>query len=136
MDLPRVWHPYYDWEEVAHNMWGPVKDRRAYLEWAIEFTGDHERYGHYMRRVTEEWPISCENALTDSNLNRKAWLGHAACALAGQCPEDIVREAWGHLTHEQRTLANRQAARWIAEWEHAYAARIGLRQNVGGTLLP
>jgi len=135
MDLPRVWHPYQEWEEVHHGMWSEVSDRSAYLKWAIEFTGNHELYGHYMTRVANEWEVSCENALTDQNLNRKAWIGHAACALAVGCPEDIVREAWGKLTDEQRTLANRQADRAICRWEERYAASIGLCPDVGKPML-
>jgi hypothetical protein len=112
----QVFHPYYDWEEVAHNMWGTVEDRRGVLLSAIQFTGDHEKYGHYMMRVVREWPISSENALTDPYLNHRAWVGHAACALAFQCPEDVVRQAWGHLTDEQKLLANQEADRAIAAW--------------------
>ena len=103
---------------MRFNMWGTVPDRRKTLRLAVEFTRDSKLYGHYMRLVCREWTYSCENALTDKNLNRKAWLGHAACALAHGIPEDIVREAWKHLTDEQRTLANKQAENAIKEWEH------------------
>jgi len=135
MDLPRVWHPYQEWEEVHYGMWSEVSERSDYLKWAVDFTGNHELYGYYMNRVADEWEVSCENALTDQNLNRKAWIGHAACALAGGCPEDIVREAWGKLTDEQRTLANRQADRAIRRWEERYAASIGLCPDVGKPML-
>jgi hypothetical protein len=87
----RVYHPYWEWEEVPHNMWGTVENKKEWVQRAIEFTGNHNLYGSYMMRVIQEWPISCENALTDSSLNRRAWVGHAAVALALQCPEDIVR---------------------------------------------
>lgn len=134
--IKQVWHPVWAWEEVAHNMWGRVKDRAGYLEQAIEFTGDHERYGHFMRRVCVEWPISTENAFTDPYLNHKAWLGHAACALAFNCPEDIVRQAWGHLTDEQKLLANQEAGRAVADWRGAYLANRGVRRNVAQSMLP
>ena len=124
------------WEEMAHNMWGEVEDRQSWLQRAIDFTGDHQRYGHYMRRVTREWPISCENALTDDGTNRKAWIGHAACALAMRCPEDIVRQAWGVLTDEQRFLANEEARRAVAAWERDYIESKGLRADVEGPMLP
>ena len=104
-----IWHPWWAWEEVAHNMWGSVKDRSNWLQKAIEFTGDHELYGSWMRKVVEAWPKSCEHNLTKLDTNRKAWIGHAAVAMAIQCPEDIVREAWGYLTSEQQELANKQA---------------------------
>ena len=43
--------------------------------------------------------------------------GHAAVAMAIQCPEDIVRLAWGYLTGEQQDLANAAAQRAIEFWE-------------------
>jgi hypothetical protein len=135
MKIERVYHPYWDWEEVEFNMWGTVDDRKKWLKKAIEFTGDHKKYGRFMMRVINEWPISCENALTDSMINRKAWIGHAAVALAIQCPEDIVREAWGLLTDEQRLLANKEAERAVQTWENNYLQSKGLCDNVGGSLL-
>jgi len=105
------------WEEVSYNMWGRVKDRKRHLDLAIEFTGDHERYGLWMRKVIYQWPLTCEHNLTNKTINRKAWIGQAAAALAIQCPENIVREAWGHLTEQQRVDANTQAEKAIAMWE-------------------
>lgn len=116
-------------------MWLDVEDREKRLQAAIEFTGNHKLYGQAMARVVMEWPISAENALTDSGLNRKAWVGHAACALAIGCPEDIVRQAWGFLTDEQRLLANKAADRAIALWEEHYAKSRGVHPDMGAPLL-
>jgi len=90
-------------------MWRRVygDDRQSFLAKAIEFTGDAVLYGEWMIRATEQWPISCSQNLSFSGQNRQAWIGHAACCLAVKCPEDITREAWWHLTDEQRTLAKR-----------------------------
>ncbi len=117
--MKRIYHPYWLWEEIDANMWGDVSNRKAALKKAVEFTGDHKKYGRFMQRVVNEWRYSCENALTDTALNRRAWVGHAATALALGIPEDITREAWGHLTDEQRLLANKEADRAIALWENS-----------------
>jgi hypothetical protein len=135
MRFKRVYHPVSAWEEIEHGMWSDVDNRATHLQRAVEFTSDHVRYGEYMLRVVREWPISCENALTDDRMNRRAWVGHAACALAIGCPEDITRQAWGELTDEQRLLANKEAERAIRIWGHAYAARKGLRDDVAIALL-
>ena len=131
----RVYHHFLDWEEVDHNMWGTVNNRAHYLKKAIDFTGNHKLYGRFMMRVVTEWKASSENALTDSGLNQRAWVGHAACALAMGCPEDIVREAWGYLTDEQRLLANKEADNAIAVWQDAYIKDKGIHQDVGGQVL-
>jgi len=136
LSLPQVWHPVQQWEEIAHNMWGRVTNRADYLARAIEFTGDHKLYGSYMQRVCREWPISAENAFTNPHLNHRAWVGHAACALAMNCPEDIVRQAWRFLNSEQQLLANKEASRAIAGWRRAYIKDRGLCRDVEAAMLP
>jgi len=135
MKFKRVYHDYRTWEETHHNMWGESRNPKNDLAKAIEFTGDHALYGGYMMRVVKEWPISCENALTDTNINQKAWVGHAAVALALGIPEDITRKAWGNLTDEQRFLANQKAARAICYWRTSYRKDKDLHQDMGGPLL-
>lgn len=131
----RVYHPFWKWEEVDHGMWSTCKNKKEMLEKAVEFTGNHALYGSFMQRVIKEWPISCENALTDESTNKKAWIGHAACAMAINCPEDITRKAWGYLTDEQRLLANKEADKAIKSWEDAYIKDKCLHRDVGEKML-
>jgi hypothetical protein len=119
--LIRIFHPYWKWEETKFNMWGDVKDREKYFKKAIEFTGNHKLYGKFMMKVVKEWKYSCEHNLSNISSNRQAYIGHAACALAFKCPEDIVRLAWHELTDNQRELANKQADKAIKFWEENYA---------------
>ena len=115
--IERIYHPYWDWEEIEFNMWGSVEDRHDMLHRAIEFTGDHEEYGKWMMKVATSWVKSCQHNLSNRTQNRKAWIGHAACAMSFGCPEDIVREAWGYLSEYQQILANEQAQIAIEYWE-------------------
>jgi hypothetical protein len=131
----RVYHPIREWEEIGFNMWGEATNPKAALEEAIGFTSDHELYGRFMERVVNEWPISCENALTDNSLNKRAWIGHAATALAINCPEDITRKAWGVLTDEQQLLANNAATRAIDRWANNYAKSKNILPEMGESLL-
>ncbi len=133
--MKRIYHSIDRWEEIEFGMWSDIEDSKAMLGKAIEFTGNHNLYGKYMIRVINEWPISCENALTEMSGNRKAWVGHAACALAIGCPEDITRKAWGFLSSDQQEMANRQAASAIEVWERAYGKDRGVYQSVAGALL-
>lgn len=127
--MKRVYHRYEKWEDFKNGMYDYVSGskREEMLKKAIEFTGDHNLYGAAMMRVIEEWPISCENNLTDENHNRKAWVGHAACCLEKGIPEDITREAWGFLNDSQRDSANLEASKAISEWILRYLDKRGLR---------
>lgn len=119
-----IWHPYWTWEETSNNMWGDVDNKKEWLDKAIKFTGDHVLYGSWMLKVAENWKYSCEHNLTKTDINKKAWIGHAAVAMAIQCPEDIVREAWGHLTQRQQDLANMKAQEAIDHWEIMQCQRL------------
>lgn len=103
-------------------MWrtAATEEKQSLLEKAITFTGDHVLYGSFMMRVAKEWKYSCEHNLTDPSINQQAWIGHAACALAFGCPEDIVRKAWWNLTDEQRIAANKMADRAIEFWKDSF----------------
>lgn len=135
MKLRRVYRKCTEWEELYYNMWGSVGSTKEWKERAIKFTGNHRLYGFFMQRVVAEWPVSCENALTDYALNQKAWIGHAAVALAFRCPEHITRLAWKELTGEQQLLANNEARRAISVWKHNYRKNNGLYRNVGNQML-
>ena len=106
-------------------MWRKVSNREAdeLLQKAITFTGDAKLYGSFMRRAVAEWPISCEQNLLEQSLNKQAWIGHAACCIALNCPEYITRKAWWHLTQEQQDAANLEADAALAGWEREYASR-------------
>ena len=120
MKIKRIYHNYKNWEEYKNGMWRTIKDeeeKEKLLQEAIRFTGNHQLYGEYMMKVIKEWKISCEHNLTDTSLNRQAWIGHSACCLAIGCPEDITREAWWKLTDDQRDLANKEADKAINKWE-------------------
>jgi hypothetical protein len=110
-----IWHPWTDLEESDSAMWGNVSNRKTWLDIAILFTGNADLYGEWMLNVLGEWKKSCEHNLSKSG-DKRAWIGHAAVALAINCPEDIVREAWGHLSQEQQDAANKKASEAIEKW--------------------
>ena len=115
-----VWLPFWKLEEVPHNMWGDASHRKTWREIAAAFTGNAELYGEWMMRVAKEWQNSCMHNLTKAG-DKRAWMGHAAVAMALRCPEDIVREAWADLSDEQREKANKKATDAIKHWRDSNA---------------
>lgn len=83
---------------------------------------DYQSFEDAMKRAVDEWPFSCEAALTASVMNHQAWIGHAGCAINHDAPEDITRLAWRTLTQEQQDLANMAADKAIAYWKGKYGA--------------
>ena len=110
-----VWYPFDQLEEADSAMWGNVNHRTTWLQLAQIFTGNAELYGDWMLKVIEAWPKSCQHNLTKGG-DKRPWIGHAAVALAINCPEDIVRAAWGSLSQEQQDAANKKAEEAIEIW--------------------
>jgi hypothetical protein len=132
MNIKQIYHNYTLWEDYLNGMWRKVSkiEECEYLKRAIEFTGNHELYGHYMIEVVNNWRYSCEHNLTDKSINRRAWIGHAACCLAFNCPEYITRMAWHNLTVEQQDMANAQADSAIKLWENNFIERLECQKDI------
>lgn len=98
------------WEQTTK------KEIETCLNDAIEFTGNHIKYGNAMLSVINNWKYGIEHHLTDNNINKKPYIGHSACNFKFGWSEGLVRMAWGYLTDEQRNLANNQAEQYINLW--------------------
>jgi acyl-CoA-binding protein len=120
--IPRLYYHYELWEEYKYNMWTPITglEHDNLLKVAISFTGDAIKYGKYMLKVIDKWYISCAVNLSNRNMNRQAWIGHAATCLAIKCLESITREAWHYLTQKQQDDANEKADNAIMLWENKF----------------
>lgn len=118
--IAQVWVPYWEWEDWLNGMWGTSEDEPKDLKRAIEFTGDHQRYGAAMRRVITQWPRTVLNALTNPSINKRAFLGHCAVSMELMIPEYVTRMAWKELTDPQRQEADREAQETIDAWKINY----------------
>lgn len=136
--MKQCYVPYWLWEDYLNGMWRklPNEEESKMLRIAIEFTGDYIQYGAAMKEVSEAWPNTMLNSLTNLSTNRRAFLGHCACQFKINCPEYITRAAWGKLTDMQRWLADDIAQKTINKWmfEHEKKNR-GLYQDVGAKML-
>lgn len=119
MKIKQVWIPFYEWEDYLQGMWRKpgIEEREQFLELAVEFTGDYVRYGEAMRRVIFAWPRTMLNSLTNPSINHRAFIGHCACCFAHRLPESVTRQAWAHLTDEQRRMANLEAQNAFDSWK-------------------
>lgn len=115
MKIKQVWVPYWEWEDYLNGMWSASTNEED-LKTAIEFTGDHIRYGNAMKKVITSWPRTMLNSLTNTSINRRAFLGHCAVSYELKIPEHITRAAWKELTDQQRFDADKVAQETIDNW--------------------
>lgn len=122
MKIKRVYHHYLKCEEYQTNMWKsvPANTRQAFIDQSAALMLDAPAFKSAMIRAVNEWPYSCEGALTATVINHQAWLGHAGCAISHNAPEELTRLAWRTLTEDQQAIANNAADEAKAVWLEKY----------------
>lgn len=109
------------------------------LQAYTDFLSNLERFKAAMRKVMIEWPISCEQFLTNQNVNRIAWLGQSAMCIATGVPR-CFKAGFAGLSNPTKLAANALASRYLKAWEKEYGddqnseveepAPIGLRPRI------
>lgn len=120
----RYHHPYTELEEYNPNggMWQipATHARAAHIRESEYLMAEPERFYVAMVKAVDEWPKSCQVAMTTPGLNRRAWIGHAGCWLAVGSPEETTRLGWHNLDDAEQWAANDAADRSIAEWHRRH----------------
>lgn len=115
--MERIFYRYELWEDYKNGMYAESKNGRAErVKRAASILGNAELCRKAMEKVVAEWLIATEYNFSNAGINRKAWLGQAACSCWAGIHEDETREAWGLMTDAQRDEANRIAHQIITEW--------------------
>lgn len=134
--MERIFHHFSLWEDYHAGMYDESKDGRTErVKKAAEILGSPSVCREAMEKVVSEWKFATEYNLSNAEINRKAWLGQAACSCYAGIHEDETREAWGIMTDDQRKEANRIAAeiikRWLADREREENPQIDLFNDWG-----
>ena len=80
-----------------------------------DFLADLPRFERALSGVISDWKHSCEHYLTNSAMNRIAWLGQAsACYELGISQE--YRGGFTFLTEQQQVSANKLALKYLNKW--------------------
>lgn len=120
-DESRVFHTYDKWEcyragfyDTHHKELTKKECEEAYRD----FLSDLSRFESGLIRVISEWKNSCEHYLSNSAMNRIAWLGQAACCLIAGIPSEF-RAGFSLLTKDQQDKANDLAFAYLNKWMEA-----------------
>jgi hypothetical protein len=84
-------------------------------EWYAEFLSDIPWFKTTLQRVVQEWPISCEQFLSNRNINRIAWLGQASMCIELSIPA-VFRGGFKLLSDTQQGAANEAAQNCLDRW--------------------
>lgn len=129
--MQRIYYRYELWEDYINGMYQECKQgRKERVETAACILGNAELCRKAMEKVVSDWPIATEYNLSNAGVNRKAWLGQAACSCYAGVHEDETREAWGIMTDAQRNMANAIAQEIIVEWVRHRERRDDCQQSL------
>lgn len=113
----RYFH-YTKWEDWQNGMYSAdLGHKEMQIGRAEILLSNPERFKKACESVLQKWPNSTAHNLTNTECNRNAWLGQAACCLEYGVPEILTRVAWGRLDNATRLEANRIATLCIKRWE-------------------
>lgn len=118
-DKDRIFHTFDKWECNKAGFYsskppsGMTKDdcKAVYRD----FLADLTRFEAGLSGVTGEWKRSCEHYLTNTAMNRIAWLGQAALCYSEGIPSEF-RGGFGLLTEGQQEDANEMALKYLNKW--------------------
>lgn len=120
--MKRIHHRWEKWECVPAGMYASIPPARMTADEACAayaaFLQDISRFRVALARVLDEWPISCEQFLSNEGINRIAWLGQASMCIATGVP-NAYRGGFKLLTQRQQQQANAAAAEFLSKWEKA-----------------
>ena len=134
--MKRIYHHFNNWEDYHAGMYDEDSTgRKERVERAAYILGTPKVCKEAMEKVVAEWKIATEYNFSNAEINRKAWLGQAACSCYANIHEDETREAWGIMTEQQRIKANQIAAsiikRWLRERETEESGQITMINDWG-----
>jgi len=117
-DENRIFHTYDKWECYRAGFYATTMDgmtKAQCEEYYRVFLSDIPRFSRALHGVITEWKHSCEHYLTNSAMNRIAWLGQASACYDMGVPSTF-RSGFFLLTEEQQEAANQCALEYLNTW--------------------
>ncbi len=117
-DPNRIFHTFDKWECHKHGFYASTKKDWSHEQCENEFKrilSDQELFASILEKIIVEWKFSCEHYLTNSSMNRIAWLGQAAVCYESGIPSRYS-SAWFDISEENREKANKTALVYLNKW--------------------
>lgn len=117
-DPDRIFHPFGKWECHKAGLYATSVDGKTKEECEklyAEFLSDLPRFEKAAKKVISTWKNSCEHYLTNTAMNRIAWIGQAAACYATGLPNSFSAGFY-LLSERQQAAANTCALKILNVW--------------------
>lgn len=124
-DPERIFHTYDKWECFKAGFYARSKEGMTTQECEEayrDFLANLSKFEDALDYIITEWKHSCEHYLTNSAMNRIAWLGQAAACYAIQMPS-VYRAGYNLLSEDQQKAADDLALVYLNKWLAANGRR-------------
>jgi hypothetical protein len=113
----RAWTHFESWEGVPCGFFSPVhpKGKRSCEEAYAEFLSDLRLFDRSISKVFNEWPMMCLHFMSNTSMNKIAFLGQTAMCIHTGVPS-CFRGGFKLLTAEQQRQADAVAEVRLNEW--------------------
>ena len=114
----RIFHTFDKWECHKAGFYKPTKEGWSHKECEEEFKrilSDQKLFGEILSKVIVEWKNSCEHYLTNTSMNRIAWLGQPAVCYNSGVPSRYSG-AWMDMDKKIREKADNTALTYLNKW--------------------
>jgi hypothetical protein len=120
-DPNRFFHTYDEWECFKAGFYETKFEGKTDEECKnmyAEFLANDNLFRQSLEKVITEWKNSCEHYLTNSAMNRIAWLGQAAMCYHTSVPSKYSA-GFNLLSNQKQDIANRTALEYLNKWLEA-----------------
>jgi hypothetical protein len=117
-DPDRIFHTYKEWECYKAGFFATTKDGMSKDECLNSYAAFLRNIPHFtnaLEHVITEWKYSCEQNLSNSAMNRIAWLGQASACYAEGLPSCFCG-GFSLLSTDEQNLANETALIYLNKW--------------------
>jgi ParB-like chromosome segregation protein Spo0J len=117
-DSQRIFHTYDKWECHAAGFYATTVKGKTKAECEQEMRDllvDLPKFRKALGFIVTNWKHSCEHYLTNTSMNRIAWLGQAATCYATGVPS-VYRGGFALLTEKQQEKADNEALKYLNKW--------------------
>ncbi|NTU49499.1 MAG: hypothetical protein HGA87_01145 [Desulfobulbaceae bacterium] len=120
--MRRIYHHWEKWECFKAGFYDKSPpdgiSKEEALQMYADFLADSDRFKSAINEVFKHWPHSCEQFLTNPEINRVAWLGQASMCITTGVPS-FFKSGFRLLSEKQQAVANKVSADAIQEWEQS-----------------
>jgi hypothetical protein len=110
----RFFYNYKIWECPKSNFYkGIAKNDETK---ALGIMKDYNKWGFYMKKLLDRWPVSCNQFLSDPTINKKAWIGQASMACFFKVSAATTKKCWFMLNKKEQNKANNEAGKVLNKW--------------------